>query len=228
MPPAGRKSGERTGGPRFFPSSERAPACRRPAHARAQKWGKSEVELCWSTAPLRFEAKNSVEQCSSTWSGKKWGKFWPMRCSSTWSGKCARALLTDRVPKYLARSKMRENVASEVAGIYLAMEHNRKELARAERRAGNAADGKECRRLKQRRCAEREGAARFAPCFCPNHYSLALSFYAEVHLRAENGRNLARRVPRGTDESGFWPISRFEMSPGVKGRRREWRGGMVQ
>ena len=57
---------------------------------------------------------------------------------------------------------MRENVASEVPGIYLAMEHNRKELARA----GNAAGRKECRRLKQRRCAEREGAARFAPCFC--------------------------------------------------------------
>ena len=86
------------------------------------------------------------------------------------------------------------------------------------KRGGNAAGRNDSRRLKQRRCAELEGAARFAPCFCPNHYSLALSFYAEVHLRADNGRNLARRVPRGTDESGFWPISRVEMSPAVRER----------
>ncbi|MBP5398102.1 MAG: hypothetical protein J6Y32_05710 [Bacteroidales bacterium] len=37
----------------------------------------------------------------------------------------------DRVPKYLARSKIRENVASEVPGIYLAMAHYRKALAQA-------------------------------------------------------------------------------------------------
>ena len=46
-----------------------APACRRPAHLRAQNEAKNVVERCSSTARLRFEAKNSVELCSITKSG---------------------------------------------------------------------------------------------------------------------------------------------------------------